>query len=335
MAAWWRERPALVPLNHERLDGQEATTKPPAVGDTFAPFSLRTLENRPFAWRPGRTTVLSFCAFWCDTWKDQLPRVREASRMTKGLPVDYATISVDGRWTERAKTAAVGTMLGDPGGLWSHATGIDRVPYTVVVAPNGRIVWATYGTVRTAPLVDAVKKNLAGEASEGGRIFLTFDDFPAEKLSEELLDVLRAANVKATLFCIGDKVAGAKALLQRAVREGHTLAIHSWAHDGERPDLEKCVDAIRGATGQTPELYRPPGSEKVLDLNKQPLGFPVDDPYDYTRPGVQELTRRVLSGARPNAVIQLHAGVQDTLSSLPEIIRKLRARGFSFEALRP
>jgi len=254
--------------------------------------------------------------------------------MTKGLPVDYATISVDGRWTERAKVAAVGTMLGDPGGLWSHAKGIDRVPYTLVIAPNGRIVWATYGTVRTTPLVDAVKKNLSGQTAEGGPIYLTFDDFPAERLSEELLDTLRAANVKATLFCIGDKVAAAKGLLQRAVREGHTLAIHSWAHDGDRPELEKCVEAIRTATGETAKLYRPPGSEKVLDLKGNSLELPVDDPYDYTRPGADELTRRVLSRARANVVIQLHAGVQDTLQALPEIIQTLRRRGFFFEPLR-
>jgi len=69
MASWWRERPALVPFNQAlssavtdgTLDGQETiATRAPAVGDTFASFNLRTLNDRPFAWQPGRTTVLSF-----------------------------------------------------------------------------------------------------------------------------------------------------------------------------------------------------------------------------------------------------------------------------------
>lgn len=310
-----------------------AAVSAPVPGDRLAPFELRTLADKPYAWKPGRTTVLSFCAFWCDTWKDQLPRVREASKITQGLPVDYATVSVDGRWTERAKAAAAGTMLGDPGGTWTHARGIDRVPYTLVVAPSGRVVWAAYGTVRTVGLVSAVRANLADKAPSGGRLFLTFDDFPADRLSDELLDVLRAEGVKATLFCIGSKVGAARDLLRRAVREGHTLAIHSWAHDGDRPELPRCVDAIRAATGKNAELYRPPGSERVLDLEGNALALPVDDPYDYTRPGVEELTRRVLLAARPDAVVQLHAGVEDTIRALPTILKNLRSRGYTFETL--
>lgn len=305
----------------------------PAVGDLVEAFDLRTVEGRPYRWKPGRTTVLSFCAFWCDTWKDQLPRVREASRITQGLPVDYATISVDGRWTERGKVAAAGTMLGDPGGRWVHTVGIDRVPYTVVIEPSGRIAWTGYGTVRTAALVEAVRSSVARRPPAGGRVFLTFDDFPAERLSDELLDVLRAEGAKATFFCIGSKVGAAEDLLRRAAREGHGLGIHSWSHDGGRPELARCVAAIREASGLVPELYRPPGSEKVLNLRGQALPLPVDDPYDYTRPGVDELVRRVLMGARPNAVIQLHAGVEDTVRALPKILKNLRERGYVFEVM--
>ena len=306
---------------------------PPVPGSRLDPFDLRTLEGVPYRWRPGRTTVLSFCAFWCDTWKDQLPRVREALRTTRGLPVEYATISVDGRWTERAKAAAAGTMLGDPGGAWSHAVGIDRVPYTLVVAPSGRVAWTAYGTVRTVELVDAVRESVADRAPAGGRLYLTFDDFPADRLSDELLDVLRAEGAKATLFCVGSKARALGEILRRAVREGHALAIGAWSPDGDRPELARCVAALRDASGRTPDLVRPPGSEKLLTLTGGALAFPVDDPYDATRPGVDELVRRVLMRVKPNAVIQLHAGVEDTVRALPEIIRNLRERGFTFETM--
>ncbi len=181
--------------------------------------------------------------------------------------------------------------------------------------------------------MEAVHQSVAGRTLTSGRLYLTFDDFPAERLSDELLDVLRAEGVRATLFCIGSKAQASRELLQRAIREGHTLAIHSWAHDGAQPELDRCVTAIRQVSRQTPELYRPPGSEKILTLAGNALAFSVDDPYDYTRPGVDELIRRVLMRAKPDAVIQLHAGVEDTLAALPVIVRNLRERGYTFEAL--
>ena len=321
----------MSPLLAALLLGSQSTA--PVPGDRWGAFELRTREGKGFAWKLGRTTVLSFCAFWCDTWKDQLPRVREASRITRGLPVDYATVSVDGRWTERAQAEAAGTMLADPGGAWTNRIGIDRVPYTVVISPKGRVLWASSGTVRTDDLVRSVRAGVADKAVAAGRVFLTFDDFPSDRLSHELLDLLRAEGIPATFFCIGAKVEGAANLVRRAAREGHGLGIHSWAHDGEKPELARCAEVLHRITGVSPELYRPPGSERLLTLSGQPVKLPIDNPYDYTRPGVKELTRRTLTAVRPNSVIQLHVGVEETLTALPGILKNLRERGYTFERL--
>ncbi len=303
----------------------------PTVGDSFASFEARTLDAAPFAWHPGRTAVLSFCAFWCDTWKDQLPRVAESQRATKGLPVDYFTISVDGRWTDRSRDVGVGTMLGDQGGEWSHRIGIDRVPYTLVVDPAGRIVWSSYGTVRSAALTQAVRSALNPSGS-GGTVYLTFDDFPSPRLSNELLDALRADGVPATFFCIGSRASTMPDVVRRAAREGHALDVHSWSHEAINPEVGRCV-ALLKSLGGSPDLYRAPGSEKVVDLAGRALGLSVVDPYDFSRPGRAELLRRVLSQVRAGSVIQLHAGVSDTLAALPEIVANLRKRGFTFGQL--
>jgi len=60
---------------------------------------------------------------------------------------------------------------------------------------------------------------------------------------------------------------------------------------------------------------------------------PVVAPYDQQRPGVAELTRRILFAIRPGAVIQLHAGVTDTRTILPDLIATLRRRGSTFALL--
>jgi len=304
----------------------------PGPGDTVGAFTLRTLANQPYEWRPGRVTVLTCCAFWCDTWKTQLPRVNEAAQSTKGLPVDFITVSVDGRWTERGKAAAAGTMLGDPGGRWTSAVGIDRVPYTLVIDAKGTVQFASFGTLRTQALVDKIRDTLNGQ-STGGTVYLTFDDFPAKTGNEELLDVLRAEQVPATFFCLCAKAKDFGSTLTRAVREGHALQIHSWDHDSDKPELPRCVAAL-DRLGPKPTLYRPPGSEKILHLDYSPASYPVVDPYDFNRPGVNELTRRISLKVRDGSVIQLHAGVAETRAALPAIIASLRQRGFRFEVLR-
>jgi chitin deacetylase len=55
------------------------------------------------------------------------------------------------------------------------------------------------------------------------------------------------------------------------------------------------------------------------------------DAQDYRQPGAGAIVRRVLSGARPGAIVLMHdAGGprSQTVQALPEIIRKLRRRHY-------
>lgn len=83
---------------------------------------------------------------------------------------------------------------------------------------------------------------------------LTFDDGPGPDTSD-LLDVLRAAGVRATFFLLGRNVEEApwcgdpqraRALGVRAAKEGHVLGNHTWSHF--RPDRWRdfAADARRG-----------------------------------------------------------------------------------------
>jgi len=302
-------------------------------GSPLAPFTLPDRDGKPTEWRPGRVTVITCCAFWCDTWKDQLPRVAEVARRLGNLPVDYLTVSVDGRWTERMPPFSRQRLLADPDGRWIASLGIDRVPYTLVIDQSGTVTACSYGTVRTDTLAAQVRSALT-PATAAGSVYLTFDDFP-EPGAEALLDLLRAQNVRATFFCIAGKAAANAALLQRAVREGHALEVHSWDHDVRNPQLERCRTALREVTGQSPTLYRPPGSERIFRLDGGALTLPIADPYDFARPGVKELIRRVALRLKPSAVIQLHAGVAETLQALPQILTTARAQALRFDILRP
>jgi hypothetical protein len=107
-------------------------------GDRIAPFALPAASGGVCSWQPGEVTVLSFCALWCDTWKEQRLRVDAVAAATRGLPVTFLTVSIDGRWPERWPRGASGShrVLLDTGRV-SGALGIRRVPYTVVTDARG------------------------------------------------------------------------------------------------------------------------------------------------------------------------------------------------------
>jgi len=312
------------------LLGTKLAFADPSIGDRWTVFRMLDTRGRSAEWRPGRVTVFSFCAYWCDTWKTQVPRLVEAQGALKGLPVDIVTISTDGRWSEVAANNGGLTLWRDAGGDWSHKAGVDRVPTTVVLDPSGKVVFSRGGIVRRDDLIPAVQKALAGTTADGGSIYLTFDDFPPPSGGEDLLDVLRSSGVKATFFCLGSRVESSSKLLLRAIREGHSVQCHSWDHKASDPQLNRCHEVFKRVLRQDFGLYRAPGSEKIVGLEVQP---PVTDPYDFTRPKASELLRRINSSVHSGSEIQLHAGVQVTLDALPEIVRRLRGRGFDFATL--
>lgn len=102
---------------------------------------------------------------------------------------------------------------------------------------------------------------------EPKQVYLTFDDGPSAN-TEEILDILKEYQVKATFFVVGKTDAKSQQMYQRIVSEGHTLGMHSYSHnykeiyDSEesyREDLVKLQSFLRQITGITPNIVRFPG----------------------------------------------------------------------------
>lgn len=301
-------------------------TRPPVAGDMLAGFTMGDFE-----YKPGRATVLTVWAYWCDTWKTQDQRMAEARKATKGMPVDFLAISIDGRWTDLTQPPTWARLLTDRGAEWSKRLHIDRVPYTFVVGPDGTIRWAKDGVVRVADVLTALRKE---DSEASGSVYLTFDDFPSGKRSDhDLLDLLRAQDVHASFFCIGDNVKAHKDIAKRAAREGHSLEVHGFHHTGEVAPL-KCAELIDTVTSFKSQWLRPPGKSGITSLDgKTPFVGSVINPYDYRRPGSAEMLRRILNRLRGGSVIQLHAGVAETLDVLPEVFEQVRKRNFTIEPI--
>jgi peptidoglycan/xylan/chitin deacetylase (PgdA/CDA1 family) len=123
------------------------------------------------------------------------------------------------------------------------------------------------------------------------------------------------------------------------VNAGDEIGNHSYHHENDpsRSSMAATNSAIRRVTGFEPCLFRPPGgafnSRVVGDAHA--LGMTTIiwnvDPRDWSTPGSSAIYSRVVSAARPGAIVVMHDGGgnrSETVAALPHIIKALRSRGY-------
>ncbi len=167
------------------------------------------------------------------------------------------------------------------------------------------------------------------------RLALTFDDGPSS-YTPQILSILEHHHAKGTFFEIGEQVSSASRAVLRA---GEELANHSYHHESypSRWSMSATNDRIKSATGFEPCLFRPPGgayNSRVVGDAKA-LGMTTVlwnvDPRDWSNPGSGAIYSRVVSAARPGAIVVMHDGGgnrSETVAALPRIIRTLHGRGY-------
>jgi peptidoglycan/xylan/chitin deacetylase (PgdA/CDA1 family) len=94
------------------------------------------------------------------------------------------------------------------------------------------------------------------------QVTLSFDNGPEPAVTPRVLDVLGAADIKATFFVLGSKLADKKrrALATRAHAEGHWIGNHTWSHEqplGKLTDASRAVSEIVETQALIDELSHP------------------------------------------------------------------------------
>lgn len=132
------------------------------------------------------------------------------------------------------------------------------------------IVWNNENSLITDHLSDEDttddEKVLQEEEKKIRKVYLTFDDGPSI-YTEDILDVLKRYNVKATFFVTGMNPQYNE-YLQEILDDGHSLGIHTYSHvysdiysslETFQDDFNKMKDYIYQNTGEDIKLYRFPG----------------------------------------------------------------------------
>ncbi len=179
-------------------------------------------------------------------------------------------------------------------------------------------------------------------------VALTLDDGPWQTTAQ-ILDILKKYEVKATFFVVGQHIETYPNEIRRVVREGHAVGNHTWTHryhqhseTAATEELGKTADLLQQLTGVRTRLFRPPGGVLTNGLvsyaakNNYATAMWSVDSRDYTAPTAETIVDRVVSGAQSGSIILLHDGGGDrtsTAKALPQIISKLREKGYRFVTL--
>ncbi len=175
------------------------------------------------------------------------------------------------------------------------------------------------------------------------QIALTFDDGPDPARTPALLDALAELDVKATFFCVGDRVDAHPSLCARIAREGHEVGNHTYSHrylpltparSVER-ELHATDRAIEDATGKIPTLARPPYGGRspwtvrtFARLAKRLVLWDVNS-FDWKGRPPRDVAERVLDRVKPGSIVLFHdTHAERTITALRLIVPALRARGY-------
>ncbi len=175
-------------------------------------------------------------------------------------------------------------------------------------------------------------------------IAISFDDGPAENYTKRILEILKAAQVKATFFCIGNRIAGNEILLKQVQEDGHIIGNHSYSHHfwfdmysakKMQKDLEQMDEQMQQVIGLKPKLFRPPYGVTNPNLAKAiknggytPVGWSVRSMDTVIKDG-KKLSDKINDGIKPGAVFLFHDTSKTTLDILPEFIQEVKKRGYN------
>jgi cellulose synthase/poly-beta-1,6-N-acetylglucosamine synthase-like glycosyltransferase/peptidoglycan/xylan/chitin deacetylase (PgdA/CDA1 family) len=201
------------------------------------------------------------------------------------------------------------------------------------------------------PVINATGARPDSSAMPPRTVALTFDDGPDPAWTPQILAILRRYRVRATFFVVGAHAASYPALVREELADGDEVGSHTYTHlslagAGWREQLELTLtqNALAGAAGVRTSLLRPPycgGPDAVTAADWRTYQQAARDGYlivldsldtrDWARPGVGRIVAAAMPRGHQGAIIMMHdAGGNraETVAALPQIITRLRARGY-------
>ncbi|GAA2334219.1 polysaccharide deacetylase family protein [Streptomyces kunmingensis] len=180
-----------------------------------------------------------------------------------------------------------------------------------------------------------------------GYVGLTFDDGPSGS-TPALLNALKQNGLRATMFNQGQYAAANPAQVRAQVSAGMWVGNHSYTHPhlttlGQAQidsEISRTQQAIAGAGGGTPKLFRPPYGETNATVKAVEAKYGLKeiiwdvDSQDWNNTSADAIV--AAAGRLTNGqVILMHDWPANTLAAIPRIAQGLAARGLCAGMISP
>ena len=171
-------------------------------------------------------------------------------------------------------------------------------------------------------------------------VYLTFDDGPTPKITEQILDILDNYGAKATFFCLGNNAELYPELVQKIVAKGHAIGNHSYNHTrGWLTTVDNYMASAYKAGQFLPptRLFRPPYGRmtcrEVQRMRSQGwrvvMWNSISEDYDHSV-SPPRCVRKVVRHLRAGNIIVFHDSVKaskNMLYALPKVLEEIKKRG--------
>lgn len=181
------------------------------------------------------------------------------------------------------------------------------------------------------------------------KVYLTFDLGYESGFTVSLLDTLKAMQVPATFFLLGQYIEKNPEIVKRIALEGYAVGNHSYYHESlpsltEQEiirDTQKCLTLYHQVTNRKMHLYRPPMGEfseyslSVLhELGYKSIFWSIAyKDWEALPGGEQESYDTVMKYIHPGAIVLMHVVTDDNVLALPKIVQSLTEKGYRFASL--
>lgn len=190
-----------------------------------------------------------------------------------------------------------------------------------------------------------------------GCVAITIDDGPDPDVTPQVLSMLTQHRVKASFFCVGERVERYPQLAQQIVSGGHAVENHSHTHrhdfsllgpKGMYEEISRAQASIVRVTGVAPRFFRAPAGlrnpflDPVLNHLQLRLASWTRRGFDTVYGNAEAVYRRLANPLRAGDILLLHDGnsARDKygraviLEVLPRLLDALASRRLQAVTLR-